>query len=419
MKLKNAAVLILVLCVMGGGIEGAPILSDHTGKPIYPIGFYELPKDDEELERMAKAGVNLVRCHSAEDLDRAQSVGMQGVYPISVQKGADESLREEIQSVKDHPALAIWEGPDEVIWNFTAFSGLHRTMGIYPTRNEWKDQTQVALDYSNQKAAEIIPKMVDGIELLKSLDERDRPFWINEAWTSDARFVREYLDAIEITGCDIYPVNDRDRRLLRVTEGVERWKKIGRDKPVFMVLQAFSWDELGEYHGAGRARTYPTFEESRFMAYSSLAHGADGILYWGSNYLQSDEMRESIYSLTRELSNLQPYLVSTDHPGVAVDLLELPERAEGFGVQCLVRKVGEAWLIILVNEDEIRHMGVEVTGLDELNGRELHLLYGKETLEVNRGEVIFRMQPFEVKVYSTTSALESEDLRGRSFGMER
>ncbi|MCA9437000.1 MAG: hypothetical protein KC978_14535 [Candidatus Omnitrophica bacterium] len=397
---------------LGSLIEGP------NGGPIYPLGFYELPKEDAALQRMANAGVNLVRVHSKEDLDRAQSVGMRGVFPLSLQEGATDKIRQTIQEVKDHPALAVWEGPDEIIWTFTTYSGLHRVSKVYPHRDEWWRQTDIALDYSNEKAGEIIPKLLEGIAVIRDLDNRDRPVWINEAVESDARMVRRYMDDIDITGCDIYPVSDRNRRLTRVTEGVERWKKIGRGKPVWMVLQAFSWDELGEYHGGGRERTYPTFEESRFMAYTSIVHGAAGILYWGSNYLQTDEVRESIYALTTELSALQPFLVSEEKPEVTLDFLEIPQTTEGFGVQCFVRKAGEDWLIVLVNEDEVKHMGVEISGLDELEGKTLHQLYGKDDLMVEGGEIIARLRPFEVKVYSTSPEYESDRTEGRDFGWD-
>jgi hypothetical protein len=183
-----------------------------------------------------------------------------------------------------------------------------------------------------------------------------------------------------------------------------------------MVLQAFSWDELGEYHGGGKARTYPTFAESRFMAYTSLVGGAEGILYWGSQFLQSDEMRQSIYALTSELAALQTFLVSEDRPQVQIQLLDLPQDADKFGVQGLALRNGEDWVLIVVNEDDVPHLGVEVSGLDELNGKDLQLLYGKENLQVRQGEIIVRMQPYEVRLYSTNRGLESSVLDGRDFG---
>ena len=50
---------------------------------------------------------------------------------------------------------------------------------------------------------------------------------------------------------------------------MDRWDAIGRGRPVWMVLQAFSWHVAK----SGRTRLYPTFAQSRFMAYDSIAHG--------------------------------------------------------------------------------------------------------------------------------------------------
>jgi hypothetical protein len=58
---------------------------------------------------------------------------------------------------------------------------------------------------------------------------------------------------------------------------------------------------------------------------------------------------------------------------------------------------------------------VEVTGLDELNGRTLDLLYGSEQATVERGELITRIKPLEVKVFATTRRWETEQREGRDF----
>ena len=78
----------------------------------------------------------------------------------------------------------------------------------------------------------------------------------------------------------------------------------------------------GDYYGV-KDIAYPTFNESRFMAYDVIAHGARGILYWGSHYLKSNAFRESIYALTSELAALQPFLVTPDVKGVQVNLIEI------------------------------------------------------------------------------------------------
>jgi hypothetical protein len=116
--------------------------------------------------------------------------------------------------------------------------------------------------------------------LIRTLDKSKRQIRINEAAKSDLKFVRQYIDHIDITGCDIYPVREGSRDVAVLGDATERWKKVGRNtKPVWMVLQAFSWSELGDYYGH-KTIAYPSLAESRFMAYDAIVHGARGILYW-------------------------------------------------------------------------------------------------------------------------------------------
>ena len=77
--------------------------------------------------------------------------------------------------------------------------------------------------------------------------------------------------------------------------------------------------------------------------------------------------------------------------------------------------VGSDWLIVLVNEDEHPHMGVEVEGLEALNGQRLELLYGTESATVRKGEFITRLMPMEVKVFATSRKWESAWQTGRGY----
>ncbi len=386
-----------------------------AGGYLFAIGCYELPKDDAELARMAQAGINLVQCQSSADLDRVASVGMLGWVPVPMQSGNSGPLREEIESLIEHPALAIWEGPDEIVHNFTAWSGLYRTKGIYKSPDEWRQQTPRAIAYSEEQAQQIIPNLRAAARLIRALDPNKRQIWINEAAQSDLKFVRQYLDEIDITGCDIYPIREASRDVAVVGDATERWRKVGRnEKPVWMVLQAFSWSELGEYYGH-KTVAYPSFAESRFMAYDAIVHGAKGILYWGSQYLKSSEFRQSLYALTAELAALQPFLTASEYQQGQLALVEMDRQLSERGVRMSVRRADDEWIIILVNEDNRAYMGVEVTGLDKLNGRDLLLLYGTERVSVIRGELITRIKPLEVKVFATSRKWETGPNRGRDF----
>jgi hypothetical protein len=381
------------------GEDNGFILRD--GRPVFPLGIYELPADNASLQAMADAGLNLVRCHSRADLDRVGAHGLMGCVPVGVQAGATDKLRQTIEAVADHPALAAWEGPDEVVWNFTAYSGLFKTQKVHQRPGAWWRQDRDAVRHAKEQAEKLIPRIRAGIALVRSLDTCQRPFWINEAFHSDLKFVRQYIDDVDITGCDVYPVKTNQREVLQVAAATERWKAVGRGKPVWMVLQAFAWSELHSDDPNVPAPVYPTFAESRFMAYAAIVHGARGILYWGSHYLKSLAFRQSLYALTSELSALQPLLVAPAEKNVRVNVIERDYGQQRLGVRGTVRRDGEEWLIILVNEDDTPHMAVEVTGLESLNGRHLDLLYTPDGTTIRHGELITRMQPRAVQVFAT------------------
>jgi len=388
--------------------EHPGILTDHNGRLRFPIGFYEFPSDKEKLQRMAESGINLVRCGNRDALDLAHEQGMMGWVSLSVQQGATPGLRKQIETLRNHPALAVWEGPDEIVWTFTAYSFLKERAGF--TREDWNNQIPKAVNYAKKEGEKVITKMNEGIRLVQELDQRNLPFWINEAADSDVKYVRDYIDSIDITGCDYYAVRSTGTDLRSIGRLVNRWDAISRGKPVWMVLQGFSWHKAK----AGRKRLYPSYHQSRFMAYDAIAHGARGILYWGTQTIDDPLFRESLYTLTSELSQLEPFLVDADNTvevAVIDDLFDPP----GIGVRGTLKGNQTDYLLILVNEDDHRHLGVDVTQLEALNGRTLHLLYGDEKTVVRSGGIVTRMQAHEVKLFCTSPRFETKRTRGRDY----
>jgi hypothetical protein len=398
-----------------GLVHGLLVKNAHT---VFPIGIYEMPKTDAELQTMAKAGINLVRCSNKGDLDRAKGAGMMGWVPVPMQSEDPGKVRELVESVKDHPALAVWEGPDELVWNFTAGSNLYRE-GIHKVHGEWWLQTPEAVEYSEAQARKIIPRLIENIRLVRSLDGGRHPIWINEAGGSDMKFIRQYVEHIDITGCDVYPIHNGKRRPSILDYYTERFLSIGEDRPVWMVLQGFAWGDL-QRPGSTEKPAFPSFAETRLSAYTALAHRAGGILYWGSFFIPADrgaDFRDSIYAMTSELAKLQPFLTVPEQKSVHILLTESEEvpPVGDKGVRWMARAASSDWLLVLVNEDDHPHMGVEVKGLEALNGRQLQLLYGTENATIQEGEFITRMMPREVKVFATSRKWESTWPTGREY----
>lgn len=151
------------------------------------------------------------------------------------------------------------------------------------------------------------------------------------------------------------------------------------------------------------------------MAYNALTHGAGAILYWGSNNIDDPAFRQSMYAMTSELSVLQPFLTGKSIPEaratVIRDLFEPP----GDGVRVVARQAGDDLLLVLVNEDEHRHLGVDVSGLAGWNGRTLTELYGADEAEIDNGNLAIRMKPLEARLYCTSRRFETSRQTGRSY----
>ena len=124
--------------------------------------------------------------------------------------------------------------------------------------------------------------------------------------------------------------------------------------------------------------------------------------------------------MTSELAALQPFLTAPVERYVTVQAIDdgrtdisIPTSLRG--VSITARRTDRDWLVVLVNEDDHAHMGVEVSGLDALNGTEFVELYGDEKTAVSDGSFVTRMRPFEVKLFATHRKWEAAQREGRDF----
>lgn len=397
------------------------------GKRLFPIGWYQMPKSDVTLKELADAGVNIITCHSREDLDRADAVQIRGWMPLPLQKGVTEELRKQVQSVAGHPALAIWEGPDEITLSFTQDYQYYVSGRYDPLApiTQWRDQTAQMVQYAREKSPQIMANMIEAISYIRNVDPNNLQVWINEGAHSAPMYVRQYLNAIDITGCDYYPINGQrgapgkvrppNRRIGQIGYITEQWKEIGMGKPVYMVLQAFSWPELGE---KGSTSAYPSFDESRYMAYDVITHGGRGIFYFGGWTISSNDFRQSLYSLTSELDALQPFLTSPEQEQISAWVMrdfKQPPSTYQQEIAWSARQYGREWMIALVNDTDTTLQSVAVKGLMHLNGVKFVELYGDEEVIVDNQEFITRLKPREVKVFATGKKWESSRQNGRKY----
>jgi hypothetical protein len=159
-----------------------------------------------------------------------------------------------------------------------------------------------------------------------------------------------YNQATDIAGCDIYPApmpqgqSDLPNKTLSVVgdETAKNILAVRGEKPVFMVLQGFAWRTLDNRNDP--KAIYPTFAESRFMAYDAIIAGASGILYWGVDYTpRPSPFWSNLKSLVSEIHGLKPFLEAPREP------LKATLSPADTPVRCLARKVNGHIALLLAN----------------------------------------------------------------------
>ncbi|HQE84057.1 MAG TPA: hypothetical protein PLM14_13735 [Candidatus Hydrogenedentes bacterium] len=344
-----------LVVVMAAGMAGAAPLAVRydddgmitvNGQRTLIVGSYYAAKSDKPYADMAEAGFNLIRTDSsAEEMDQALAAGLMtwtsvGTIDMADREASTARLLEKVRAIKDHPALAFVESVDEPAWTWM------------------KAETRVPAQ-----------PFVEAYPLIKEADP-NHLMYMNHAPTNLVKTMQAYNPGTDIVACDIYPVNPgglrpmyalfedghqgdlNNQTISQVGDYVDKMRQVtGPNRPLFMVLQAFAWEALREEKERDESKVlYPTWEESRFMAFQSLIKGANGIIYWGSYTMpQPSDAWTGITRVTREVADLAAVLsqrAARFEP--TVEYHEIGHSVDD-GVQWLVKESGGALYVFTCN----------------------------------------------------------------------
>jgi hypothetical protein len=183
--------------------------------------------------------------------------------------------------------------------------------------------------------------------------------------------LRTYNAAADLIATDVYPIIPRgiresyalwpdgrqgdlaDDTPAQVGRYVDKMRAVaGPDRAVFMVLQGFAWENLRERDRDGAMVLYPTTGQLRFMAWQSIVHGVNGLLWWGLNYTPPEApLWHDLQTVVRELAGVQTAL--------AAPALKLPLRLTYHdtghsldrGLEWRAKPLGRETLLAVVNPD--------------------------------------------------------------------
>ncbi|MCX6359641.1 MAG: hypothetical protein NT029_07550 [Armatimonadetes bacterium] len=450
-----------------------------NGKPALVLGLYENPTDDARLKEAVDAGFNLIQCAAKPDaLDRVAAAGAKawvnlgGDLDLSTDAATRRNrLQATVNTLKAHPALLIWEAPDEALWNCsygpagtleeTVYPAMHRAADAQADPAPWKarisrladlesrgltDKAQaerqafwaaigqpdpapgVRTDTAFKVSDALAAGMATGSAAVRILDPA-HPVWFNHAPRNSMRSLKLFGKAADAVGCDIYPipfnmVNGHsdllDTTAASVGAYTDRMRASAPGKLCFMVLQGFGWIDINpapEKVKDDRIGRRPTWQETRFMAYDALLHGADALMWWGTAYAFDNKedgtkdlntaLWRDLLRIARELRALEPLLVApAAAPGPKFTLEENPSSHDGAGLVSTLRQAGGRTLLIVANE---RGTGraFTVSGLPAaLEGKTLYRLGTSESVTVRSGAFRDGVRGWDVHVYAGSRDLE-------------
>lgn len=402
----SPVVLLMAALIGACAAQAAPLVTAYdddgaitvNGKRTIILGSYyagnkyTAPEPTAELyAELAEAGFNLVRANGP-NLDLAHAAGLMtwtdaGTIKLDDREKSAQAIRDNVNAVKDHPSLAFLETVDEPAWTWM------------------KAEARIPA----QALAEAYP-------IIKELDP-NHLLYTNHAPTNLVKTLQEYNAGTDIVAVDIYPVNPgglkhsyalfedalqgdlNNTYLSQVGEYTEKMRRVaGPNRPVFMVLQGFAWEMLTpEAERRQEKVLYPTYEESRFMAFQSLIKGANGLIYWGTTFTpQPSDCWSGIKRTVREVADLSgPLAERTADVSLSVDYHELGRSVDD-GVQWLVKAHQDKLYVFTCNADK-NPCKATLSGLD--GWASCRVVNEDRALPVEKGGITDEWRRFDVHVY--------------------
>lgn len=398
-----AVALMLALTLAAPASAQVEVRDGHVfvdGKPHFAIGLYSVGIAD--LEAVADYGFNLVHTYGWEGqrtfddgeawLDACEEHGLRalvGLYRPSVQEADFEDAIRRIEKFRDHPALLAWHTMDEPSYDDAANECLGVAIEGVPGR-----------DYM-QKAYEVVHE-----------HDPDHPVTAVFCHFNDPQL---FIDAVDIVQGDYYCVPPIPANWYAGTgfRGVKMFvdntrRASGGEKPFWYVAQLFDFSVSKE---AGNEmpdewKRGPNRQELRCAAYTAVASGARGILWWSLSRAMSGEWHRdqlsrvkqwnALVEIVSELNALMPALTSTDR-----EIIHTRDH-----VVSMVRPAGDDVYLIACNYE--RSPSDTILTIPGVREATLEMPFRDETARIEDGALQVHFDPLEARVYRLAADAERE-----------
>jgi len=375
-------------------MENVPdAMIEISGKRTLILGQYHLPSNNRPFSTLKENGINLIHVSAKKsELDSAANSGLNawitlGCLDTTKREESLKRILSKVEKFKDHPALFAWELVDE-----PAFTWKSADMRVPPG------------------------PMIETYNEIKKIDTI-HPVYLNHAPVNLVSTMRKYNPSNDITACDVYPVIPQGIKptyalfddglqgdllnpyISQVGEYVDKMRRVtGPDRPLLMVLQGFAWEMLKpEKERDPSMVLYPTFQESWFMAWNALIHGANGFIWWGNSYTPPEHpFHKDLALVTRRLREMEDVIVATsEETPIELEYHELGHSVDS-GAEFLVKRTEKGTWLLAANSDRYP---VKVTFKTSLPADIMNVLYEKRDVKLKDGAFTDYFEAFGVHLY--------------------
>ena len=247
--------------------------------PIFPIGMSpgppnngQTPTGGDALQELRDAGALLMRINQTNNwnsqliayqqtaLDWAQQHGMfcwVNLRELSEFSSTDTntpaSLRNIVDTFRNHPALGLWKNYDEAYWGGISEANLQ-----------------------------------NGYEVIQQ-EDTNHPVVQTHAPRGTVANLQPYNAAADILAVDIYPITAAgsasnppitNTAISQVGDWELELNQVAEDQKETWIIEQIAF---GGTTPPAHTLVYPTFVQSRYMAYQVLIDGARGLMFFGGN----------------------------------------------------------------------------------------------------------------------------------------
>jgi hypothetical protein len=334
--------------------DGDGMITVNGRRTLILGAYYHGVRDDKRpletrLHELREAGFNLVHTRPETTVQAAaEAAGLMtwvtvGTIDLERPEESEVRLRQAVEAARGLPAVAFLETVDEPAWT-------------------WK----------SPEARVPAAALVQAYPIIKEINPHHL-IYTNHAPVNLVATLQDYNPGTDIVACDIYPVNPgglgdmyalnedghqgdlTNATISQVGQYTQKMRAVaGPHRPVLMVLQGFAWEMLRDQSQRDPQKIlYPTYEQSRFMAFQALINGANGLVYWGTAYTpQPSPFWDDLKRVVREVADLAlplaepalawPVTVQYHEMGHSVDL----------GLQTLLKRHGDTLYLFTCNADK-------------------------------------------------------------------